>query len=349
MAEKKTYQFIMSDESVNVYGFRVLTNGIDTTTAFEKNPVAFWNHRSDDRFKNERDMPVAKWLSWKKEAGKLIGELEVDDSDEIGKTLQRKIEKGYINAVSISFDPVEISDAPEHMIAGQTRSTVTRCILLECSLVGLPGNMNAVKLKQKEGGFISLSTTSTSKDIDAIIPRLTSLFKNSNMATEQKLLLGLDANATDEQVTTALNALKAKAEKTVTTENPAIAPTTSLSNEDKTELENLRKERITTLINGAIADKKFTEAERATYTELANANFESTKKAIEAMQSTVKITSLLQNGGSTTTTGGATKVEDCEFRKLSKSNPAELARIQAEDPTRFENIKSEYIKLLNSN
>ena len=166
------------------------------------------------------------------------------------------------------------------------------------------------------------------------------------MTTEQKQLLGLDANATDEQVTTALNALKAKAEKTGTTENPATTPATSLNNEDKTELENLRKERVTTLINGAIADKKITEAERETYTELANGNFESTKKAIEKMQPSVKITSLLQNGGSATATSTATKVEDCEFMKLSKNNPTELARIQTEDVARFNTIKEEYIQLL---
>jgi len=342
MSKQKTHTFILSDESINAYGFRVLTNGIDLSV-FEKNPVAFWNHRIDDRWKETPTMPIGKWSNLRKENGRLLGDLEIDIDDPLGKELERKINNGYVNAVSINFDPIEISDAKEHLLVGQTRGTLTKSLLLECSPVGLPGNYGAVKLKQKEGGFLSINSTSTAKEIDAIIPRLTNTsIKNSNMTTEQKQLLGLDANATDEQVTTALNALKAKAEKTVTAENPA----TSLNNEEKTELENLRKERVTTLINGAIADKKITEAEREIYTELANGNFDNTKKAIEKMQPSVKITSLLQNGGGASTTTTATKAEDCEFMKLSKTNPTELARIQVEDSARFNTMKDEYIQLL---
>lgn len=64
------------------------------------------------------------------------------------------------------------------------------------------------------------------------------------------------------------------------------------------------------------------------------------------MQPSVKITSLLQNGGGASTTTTATKAEDCEFMKLSKTNPTELARIQVEDSARFNTMKDEYIQLL---
>jgi len=339
----------MSDESINCYGFRVLTNGIDTETAFAKNPVSFWNHRTDDRYKDSHDFPVAKWLNWKKQDGKLIGDLQVDDSNDFGKELVSKIENGYINAVSIYFDPIEVSDAPEHLLAGQTRSTITRCVLLECSLVGLPGNFNAVKLKQKEGGFVSLNATSTATDIDVVIPRIKTSNSNSHsMTKEQKELIGLDANATDEQVTNALNALKLKADKVEV--KPADIVPTVLAGGDKTELETLRKERVTTLINQAINDKKFTEADRGTYTELANSNFDSTKKAIENMQATVKISQLLNSGAhSTTATTTATKIEDCEFYKLSKGNPTALGKLQQEDEAKFNQIKDEYLNLLKTN
>lgn len=39
--KKKT--FVLSDESVNSYGFRVLTDGIALDN-FKKNPVMLWNH-----------------------------------------------------------------------------------------------------------------------------------------------------------------------------------------------------------------------------------------------------------------------------------------------------------------
>ncbi len=347
MAENKKYQFIMSDESVvNCYGFRVLTAGIDTETAFAKNPVGFWNHKANDTWKETDDMPICKWLSWEKKEGKLIGWLEVDTDDERGKRLASKIEKGYVNAVSIYFDPVEISESPEHLLIGQTRPTITRSILLECSPVGLPGNYNAVRLKLKDGGCIALNAASTANDIDSAIPRINMSIKNSNMTPEQKALLGLSADATDQQVTEALTALKNKSAA------PAAAPAAQAAapegeDADAKELIALRKERVTTLVNQGIADRKFTEAERETYESLALKDFDGTKKAIASMQPAVKLSSLLQPG--TTHSQGATKVEDCEFYKLSKGNTRELSRIQAEEPDRFKAIHDEYVNLVKNN
>ena len=94
---KKT--FILSDQSVNCYGFIVLTAGI-SLEGFKKNPVMLYNHvRSNDPAE-----VVGKWNDIRKEGVKLLGEPEFDIDDELGKKLSGKVEKGYINAPSISFN-----------------------------------------------------------------------------------------------------------------------------------------------------------------------------------------------------------------------------------------------------
>lgn len=349
VAKQKGYKFIMSDESINCYGFRVLTDGIDLS-AFEKNPVAFWNHRSDDRWKEGQDMPVGKWTSFEKVNGQLIGWLEIDDSDDIGKRLKAKIEGGFVCAVSIHFDPIELSESPEYLLAGQTRPTLTKSLLLECSPVGLPANMNAVKLNMKGGGSIQLNSNTTAIELDSVLPQIKSI-NNVNMKKEIKTMLGLAENATEEQVETAIKELQNKAEKVAEVKTEATTPS-ALSSADSEELKKLKAERISSLVNGAKDAKKISEAEVETWTTLATENFDSAKKALDAMTPKEKLSNLLSRGASAQSSGAestATKVEECEFYKLSKSNPKQLEKIQSEDEAHFNKIKDEYLMLLKSN
>jgi hypothetical protein len=336
----KIHYFTMNDESINCYGYRVLSNGIDLS-AFKRNPVGFWNHQSDDD-----DMPICKWVSFEVKDGKLIGGLQVDTDDEKGVRLDSKISNGYVNAVSIYFDPIELSDAPEHILAGQRNATITKCLLLECSPVGLPGNYNAVKLKGVAGTAIALNNATPVDALAHLFNR--TLNTNNTMTNEQKTLLGLAETATDEQVTEALKNLQAKA----TTIPPAVPPVpaeaTTLSQADNAELLALRAERVSGLVDGAVTAGKITLAEKDAYTKLANGDFETTKKVMDAMKVVPKLSNFVGN----TTTGGdvntgiATKMEDCEFYKLSRTNTKELERIQAEEPSRFEALKNEYRALL---
>jgi hypothetical protein len=342
----KIHYFTMNDESVNCYGYRVLSAGIDLS-AFKNNPIGFWNHKSNDTYKVENEMPICKWVSFEVKDGKLIGGLQVDIDDEQGARLERKILNGYVNAVSIYFDPIELSDAPEHLLAGQRNATITKCLLLECSPVGLPGNYNAVKLKGVTGSAIALNNATPA---DALAHLFThNLNTNHTMTNEQKTLLGLAETATDEQVTTALKALQAKASTP-----PAVAPTvpaeaTTLSQADNAELMALRAERVNGLVDGAVTAGKITLAEKDAYLKLANGDFETTKKVMDAMKVIPKLSNYVAGGtttGGDVNTGTATKIEDCDFYKLSRTNTKELERIQAEEPSRFEALTNEYRALL---
>lgn len=146
------HDFIITDESVNRYGWRLLVAGIDLA-GFLKNPVCCVQHSTTM-------IPVGKWKNVRAEGQLLKGTVEFDRYDEEAVRLYWKYKDGYMNAVSLNIVPWEESDVKEQLLPGQTKATVTKCELLEISLVTIPGQKNAVKLSTPEGGEYKLSLLS---------------------------------------------------------------------------------------------------------------------------------------------------------------------------------------------
>ena len=121
--------FLLSDESVNSYGEIIKTNGIDTTR-FEKNPVMFYQH--------EQTEIVGRWENIRKKDGALFADAVFDDTSETGKRVKTKVEKGFLRAASIGINILEEQENEK----GQT--IITKCELIEASIVDLPSNKNAV-------------------------------------------------------------------------------------------------------------------------------------------------------------------------------------------------------------
>ncbi|MDR2423372.1 MAG: HK97 family phage prohead protease [Prevotellaceae bacterium] len=156
--ENYRIDFTISDETVNRYGYRILTAGIDTAR-FEANPVAYFNHDTSQP-------AVGKWVKVWKDEGKLKGTLEFDGDDEFAMKLYKKYKSDFMRAVSLHIIPVEESDAKETLLPGQRYSTVTKCELMEISLVTLPGNANAVKLCSPEGLEFKLNSLNIMTEIE---------------------------------------------------------------------------------------------------------------------------------------------------------------------------------------
>jgi hypothetical protein len=163
--------FICSDESVNAYGFRVLTDGIQLTN-FKKNPVGFFNHETGGWWSNRNDYsgPVIRWENIKKEDGKLMADAVFDVSDKLGKQLQNKVENDFIRAASIGFRIISTSNDPTLMLQGQTGPTVTKCELIEISVVDIPANKNAIALYDADGKKIEINDSNVSMALKAGLP-----------------------------------------------------------------------------------------------------------------------------------------------------------------------------------
>jgi HK97 family phage prohead protease len=191
MSQSKT--FILSDESVNRYGFWVRTDGI-SVDAFLKNPVMLYSH-------NEQLLPIGKWTNIRKEHGQLLAEPEFDESDNFALGIKAKVEAGYINAASIGFDVVKTSVEPAYFKPGQTKATVTECELYEASICIIGANKGALKMGLKNKPNLSAG------EMENLLPN----FKNPIMKEISKVL-GLGEDASETAIVLAINALKSRSE-----------------------------------------------------------------------------------------------------------------------------------------
>ena len=129
MSNKK--EFIISDESLNRFGFVVLTSGIDIEK-FIRNPVMFFNH-------NREAGVIGRWENVRVDNGKLFATPVFDEADEVGKKVSQKVENGFIRAASIGIEPIE---------RDETGAVLLSCELIECSICDIPSNSNALMLYQ---------------------------------------------------------------------------------------------------------------------------------------------------------------------------------------------------------
>jgi len=187
--------FVLSDESVNRYGFRVLTSGIRLEN-FKKNPVMFYNH-------DRSHMPIGKWTNIKVKDGKLVADPEFDTADELAMKVKDKVEKGIINSTSIGFDVIALSNDPALMLPGQRRSTVTEAELFEASLVDIPGNAHAVRMRG-----VQLRGDALKQNLNLIIPEINPAVHMEKILAE----LGLKPDATQDDAVAAIRKIKSDAE-----------------------------------------------------------------------------------------------------------------------------------------
>lgn len=148
--------FIICDNTLNRKGWRLLVEGIDFE-GFLKNPVCVVQH-------DTWSIPVGKWKNLCVENNQFKGTVEFDKTDEQAVKLYWKYIDGYMNAVSLNILPKEESNVD--LVAGQIYPTISKSELLEISLVTVPGQKNAVKLSNVDGGDYTLSLISKTKNMN---------------------------------------------------------------------------------------------------------------------------------------------------------------------------------------
>jgi HK97 family phage prohead protease/HK97 family phage major capsid protein len=134
-------EFVMSDDSVDRMGDVIEPKGWNLDNfAPDRNPVALFNHKSDQVIGNWRDVRVVK--------NRLLGRLELAarGTSELVDTVRALVEQGVLRAVSVGFRPTKMEplDAEADENWGPFRFLQQE--LLECSLVAVPANANALAL-----------------------------------------------------------------------------------------------------------------------------------------------------------------------------------------------------------
>lgn len=271
-------RIVISDESLNSYGFWVRTDGIDLS-AFLKNPVMLWNHNRGGLGVTSDQLPIGIWKDLRIENGVLTGEPVFDENDEFAVKIKQKYESGILNACSIGFTPLEWSDAPEMLKEGQKVPTITRCRLLEISICDIPSNANATVVLYDDINktIINLSDL----PMLAIGPKL-----NNNMPKEIALKLGLDENASPQACVNAIDELKSEIASHEATRQNLEQENRQLKQRlkaiDDAEAE-AQKQEVVNLLDNAVKSGRIDAKARPQFEKLFEFDHEAAKTALAAL------------------------------------------------------------------
>ncbi|GAB6976020.1 HK97 family phage prohead protease [Prevotella falsenii] len=301
----------ISNDSLNSYGFRVLTSGMDVAQ-YNRNPVLLYMH--------ERGNVVGYVKDLKVENNEVTGELMFDCASELSERCKKQFEFGSLRMVSAGLEIFETSEDKDLLVTGQTRPTITRSKLFEVSIADVGANDDALVL-QRNGKVITLG-----RDGDCDLPLLNN--NNKQQKTEEMenktiaLQLGLPETATDAEISAKLAELKGLKEQNVSLQK---------------EKENLALVNITNLVTQAIAEKRLEEKDKDQFVELGKKiGAEELEKTLKAMHPAVKLSSVLGHQG------GAPAGEQ-KYTKLSEVPADQIATLRSESPDEYKRLyKAEY-------
>ncbi len=198
----KDKRIILTDSSLNRYGYRVLTDGIQNLEAFRKNPVMLYMHFRDDGSPYWCDYKaIGHWEDIRIEGDQLSAVPVFDRVDELSQTVAKKFEAGTFNAASIGLRILATSEEKEYLLPGQTRATVTKWDLMEASIVDIPANANAVRL-YAEGAMAKLAASTDEGEMPALIKKTEVM----NLKKTWKTVLAFLGIAEDKAESTQLSA-----------------------------------------------------------------------------------------------------------------------------------------------
>lgn len=299
----------ISNESLNSFGFRVLTSGMDISQ-FERNPVLLLMH--------QRGMVIGLVKDIRKDGAELTGELVFDEATPESIRVKKQFDFGSLKMVSAGLDIVELSEDPAVLMPGQIRPTVTRSKLVEVSVVDIGSNDDSLVL-YKDGNLLKLG-----KGEECPIPVINNN-KPSNQSTQMDLTkialaLGLDATADEAAVLAKIAELMASSEEVVTL---------------RQEKETMTLAAITQAVETGIAEHRIPADKKDHFIGLGKqVGLEALNATIGAMNPVVKLSKVInrQDGGA-----------DATYKKLSDVPADEMVRLRKEErETYIRLFKAEY-------
>lgn len=135
-------EFLLTDNSVNVYGFRLLTEGY-LLEKVKANPIGYYMHGLSDSPKS--DGVLVRWSDHRIEDNEVYAKPTINLNHPRGKRTIEEIENGFLNAASVGeIVVVEYTDDLDMALPGQIGPTITKWYNKETSIVDKPGNLNAL-------------------------------------------------------------------------------------------------------------------------------------------------------------------------------------------------------------
>jgi len=136
--ENVKISYVASTDAIDRYGDVVSQNW--ELESYKRNSVILWNH-------DQMAPPIGRAISVDVVDGKLMIDVEFDMADPHAAMIARKAQAGFINAVSVGFQPIEMTPRSElpkdHKAYGPEGVFYQRSELLELSVVTVPANGQA--------------------------------------------------------------------------------------------------------------------------------------------------------------------------------------------------------------
>ena len=258
--KKVDKKFILSDSTVNCYGFRLLTSGYQLAD-FARNPIGYYMHRREDGV-------VLRWEDIKVEGDKITGYPVINLAAVRGQQTLDEVVNGFLNAASVGDIVVlEYSYEPEMMLPGQTGPTITKWTHKECSVVDVPGNSNALtRLFDNQDNVINLADL-TGSQIPQFDLNNDNNMKKINLALTAGLLTNLKFAVTaDPKENEIAEAIQDLANKAADADTLKLEVTNLKKEKGDLELEvsNLKsttvKKDVTDQLDKALAENRITQA-----------------------------------------------------------------------------------------
>lgn len=182
VSEGTGFDFILSDATEDRFGDVIEPDGWRLTN-FVRNPIALFNHN--------KDFPIGKWSNLRVENGALRGRLELANAGTSARIdeIRSLVDQGILRANSVGFQQLK-----HEPIKGKSGIRFLQQELLECSLVSVPANPNALQVAKSLNisdetrslvfsASTPLSANTTVKSLTASTPKIIPSRKTSKMAT----------------------------------------------------------------------------------------------------------------------------------------------------------------------
>lgn len=315
--KKTDREYVLSDSSVNEYGFRLLTSGYQIEE-YRKNPIGYYMHKRDEGI-------VVRWDDLCVSGDVITGKPVINLMNGRGEQTWSEVENGFLNAASVGHIVVlEYSMEKELMLPGQTGPTITKWYNKECSLVDIPGNCNALTnlydAQENELNLMDMNIgAKPMKRLHGVLP------------AELYAVLNLAAVASDTEVLGAVKALSSDYQK-LSAENAALSAEMVVLQEQAAAINAARKSvEIEGLLNRALEEKRITTELRATLAKDYANNPDGLKVLLMAMPAYKAIAEQLKGRS-------ADKSElEWEWDDYEKNDPTgnKLKDLRSDDPVRY--------------
>ena len=279
MRQEMNKRIRISDETLNCYGTWIKTDGVDLAQ-YQKNPVLLWMHW--------RGVIIGYIKDIKVENGEITGEPFFDEVREESKMAKQQWEKGSLRMGSPNMEVIEVSDDPALLKPGQRRPTITKCKLVEYSMVDIGGNDNNIRLT-----YANKELKLAEGEDCQVLPLLkeTNVKPNNPKKMNQELqaialMLGLSAESALADVQKQVGILLEHKNA-----NEQLRKDVK---ELQDKLETIQLSGITTMVDEAVKAGKFTADMKGHFVELGKkVGAESLKMTLDAMSVSMKPSTIL--------------------------------------------------------